>query len=89
MKQLTGIVVSNKMQKTVVVQVDRLWRHPIYKKAVKRSKKYLVDSDSDLNIGDKVVIGQTRPLSGHKRWKILNKIVFAARSSKSEKKVVK
>ena len=71
MKQFTGVVVSNKMQKTVVVKVDRIWRHPIYKKAVRRSKKYLVDTNDVLNVGDKVIIGETRPQSCKKRWKIV------------------
>ena len=74
MKQLTGVIVSNKMQKTVVVRVDRLWRHPIYKKAVKRSKRYLVHADNVLTIGDKVIIGETRPQSSKKRWKIVKVI---------------
>jgi small subunit ribosomal protein S17 len=74
MKQLTGIIVSNKMQKTVVVRVDRIWRHPLYRKAVKRSKRYLVQADNVLAIGDKVIIGETRPTSGKKRWKIVKVI---------------
>jgi small subunit ribosomal protein S17 len=69
-KIMTGIVVSTKMQETVVVKVDRLWRHPIYKKAVKRSKKYLVQDSIGVKEGDTVKIEQTRPLSKRKCWKV-------------------
>ena len=71
---MTGIVVSTKMQETVVVKVDRLWRHPIYKKAVKRSKKYLVQDSIGVKEGDTVKIEQTRPLSKRKCWKVLEVI---------------
>jgi len=73
-KIMTGIVVSTKMQETVVVKVDRLWRHPIYKKAVKRSKKYLVQDSIGVKEGDTVKIEQTRPLSKRKCWKVLEVI---------------
>jgi len=69
-KIMTGNVVSTKMQETVVVKVDRLWRHPIYKKAVKRSKKYLAQDSIGVKEGDTVKIEQTRPLSKRKCWKV-------------------
>lgn len=66
-----GIVVSNKMQKTVVVKVDRTMRHPTYGKIVTRSKKYYAHNDEPLQIGDEVQIMETRPLSKLKRWRVV------------------
>ncbi|KAF3361553.1 30S ribosomal protein S17 [Chlamydiales bacterium STE3] len=68
----TGIVVSNKMQKTVVVKVERTIRHPRYEKVVTRAKKYYAHNESTpLNVGDKVKIMETRPLSKLKRWRVV------------------
>lgn len=67
-----GIVVSNKMQKTVVVKVERTLRHPRYQKVVTRAKKYYAHNESlPLNIGDEVKIVETRPLSRLKRWRVV------------------
>ena len=67
----TGTVVSNKMQKTVVVAVENLVMHPMYQKYVKRTSKFLAHSEAnDVNIGDRVVIEETRPLSKRKRWNV-------------------
>lgn len=67
-----GIVVSNKMQKTVVVKVERTMRHPIYGKVVTRAKKYYAHNESaPLQIGDEVQIMETRPLSKLKRWRVV------------------
>lgn len=67
-----GIVLSNKMQKTVVVRVDRTMRHPLYDKIVTRSKRYYAHcEDSSVKIGDKVQIVETRPLSRLKRWRVV------------------
>lgn len=68
-----GIVVSNKMQKTVIVKVERTFRHPQYGKVVTRAKKFYAHNDSPLEIGDKVEIVETRPLSKLKRWRVINK----------------
>ncbi|HEX7706769.1 MAG TPA: 30S ribosomal protein S17 [Thermoanaerobaculia bacterium] len=66
-----GTVVSNKMQKTVVVAVENTVLHPMYLKYVKRTSKFLAHSEqSDVNIGDRVVIEETRPLSKRKRWNV-------------------
>jgi small subunit ribosomal protein S17 len=66
-----GLVVSNKMAKTVVVAVETRKVHPLYKKAVRRTKKYKAhDEDSACKIGDKVRIVETRPLSKEKRWRV-------------------
>jgi small subunit ribosomal protein S17 len=71
MKVFVGKVVSDKMQKTAVVLVERLWRHPLYKKTIKRSKKYLVHNELGAKKGDVVKIIETRPLSKRKRWRIV------------------
>ncbi len=66
-----GIVLSNKMDKTVVVAVQRLVKHPQYKKYVKRRAKYKAHDDgNECGIGDRVVIVETRPLSRDKRWRV-------------------
>jgi small subunit ribosomal protein S17 len=70
MRTLTGVVTSTKMQKTAAVRVDRLWRHPLYQKAVKRSKTYLVHDDVGVKEGDVVTIVETRPISKRKRWRV-------------------
>ena len=67
----TGIVVSDKMEKTVVVKVDRMSKHPLYGKPVLRVKKYMAhDEANECRPGDKVLIEETRPLSRHKRWSV-------------------
>ena len=71
---LTGTVVSDKMTKTVVVQVNRLKMHPKYKKQYKVSDKYKAhDSEQQYHAGDKVVIRETRPISKDKRWVVDHK----------------
>ncbi len=66
-----GLVVSNKMVKTVVVAVETRKVHPLYKKAVRRTKKYKAhDENGACKIGDKVRIVETRPLSKEKRWRV-------------------
>lgn len=71
MKTLQGIVTSAKMKKTVVVRVDRQWRHPLYQKTVKRSKKYVVHDETGAKEGDVVTIVETRPMSRQKKWRIV------------------
>jgi small subunit ribosomal protein S17 len=72
-KEKKGIVVSNKMQNTVVVQVERTVRHPKYAKVISRAKKYYAhDEANDLQVGDEVVIMETRPLSKLKRWRVVS-----------------
>jgi small subunit ribosomal protein S17 len=71
-KQKTGVVTSNKMDKTIAVMVERRLRHPIYGKFVKKSKKFLAhDEKNECNIGDKVRIMETRPLSARKCWRLI------------------
>ena len=70
-KTREGVVVSNKMDKTVVVAVQRLVKHPKYKKYVTRRTKYKAhDEQNHCDIGDRVVITETRPLSKDKRWRV-------------------
>jgi len=74
-KALQGLVVSNKMNKTVVVQVERKYAHPKFKKVVKSTRKYNAhDEKNECNTGDFVSIGETRPLSKTKRWRLLEVI---------------
>jgi len=70
-RSLTGIVVSDKMQKTIVVQVSRRYRHPRYKKYVNERARYKAhDEQNTARIGDKVTIVESRPLSRDKRWSL-------------------
>jgi small subunit ribosomal protein S17 len=66
-----GVVVSNKMQKTVVVAVENLVKHGMYQKYIKRTSKFLAHNENaEINVGDRVVIEETRPLSKRKRWNV-------------------
>ncbi len=74
-KKLTGIVVSDKMQKTVVVKVERVKEHPKYKRRYKIHKKYKAhDPNSEYHVGDNVVIEETNPISRDKRFVVVKKI---------------
>ncbi len=71
-KSMTGTVVSDKMDKTIVVAVDFTYKHPLYKKILRKLKKYKAhDENNEARIGDKVLISETRPLSKTKRWKLV------------------
>jgi small subunit ribosomal protein S17 len=71
-KIISGIVVSSRMDKTAVVQVQRRFAHPVFKKYVSKRVKFKVhDETNDLNVGDTVRIVETRPLSKSKRWRLL------------------
>ncbi len=71
-KTRVGVVVSDKMDKTVVVAVERLVRHPLYKKFIKRTSKFKAhDEENRCSEGDKVKIMETRPLSKTKRWRVV------------------
>ena len=70
---LSGIICKATNKKTVVVEVERTFKHPIYKKFIKRSKKYHAHDETDaLRVGDKVMIEETRPISKLKTWKVVN-----------------
>lgn len=67
----TGVIVSNKMQKTVVVAVENVVKHGMYQKYIKRTSKFLAHAEQpDLNVGDRVLIEETRPMSKRKRWNV-------------------
>lgn len=71
-KDRTGVVVSNKMDKSIVVQIIRKVKHPVYGKIVKKSSKFMAhDEKNDCNIGDTVRIMETRPLSKDKCWRLV------------------
>jgi small subunit ribosomal protein S17 len=71
-KERVGVVISNKMDKTISVSVERRVKHPIYGKYVKKSNKFLAhDESNDVNIGDTVKIMETRPMSKNKRWRLV------------------
>ena len=71
-RQMNGTVVSNKMDKTVVVLTERLVKHKFYKKYIRRRSKFAAhDKDNSCSIGDKVLITESRPLSRSKRWRVI------------------
>jgi small subunit ribosomal protein S17 len=71
-KSRVGVVVSDKMEKSAVVAVERLVKHPVYKKYVKRTTKFKIhDSKNECQVGDVVKIMETRPLSKTKRWRLV------------------
>lgn len=71
-KSRIGVVVSDKMQKTIVVSIQELVQHKLYKKSVKRTVKFMAhDENNEAHIGDKVQIMETRPLSKLKRWRLV------------------
>ncbi len=67
-RRLTGFVISNKMQKTVVVDVTRTYRHKLYKKVMSDHTKYKAHDELGCQVGDQVRIVESQPLSRHKRW---------------------
>jgi len=70
-KEKVGIVISNKMQKTIVIKVENRYPHPIYAKTLVKTRKYLVhDEKNECNIGDQVLVQECRPLSKRKHWKL-------------------
>ena len=84
-KTMTGVVVSNKMDKTLVVKVERRFSHPVFKKVVKTTKKYKVhDEKNECLEGDFIRIQETRPLSKEKRWRLLG-VISREKSLISEK----
>ena len=80
-KERVGVVVSDAMNKTVVVQAERRITHPVYGKILRRSKKYYAhDEKNEAKKGDRVVIAETRPLSKTKRWRVVEIVQRAAGS---------
>ena len=71
-KERTGLVISNKMDKSIVVQIERRYKHAVYGKYVKKTNKFVAhDEKNDCNIGDTVRIMETRPLSKIKNWRLV------------------
>lgn len=77
--QRVGVVFSDKMQKTVVVRVDRMVKHPKYRRYVRRTSKFMAHDEMGATVGDKVRIVETRPLSARKRWRVVEIIQKAAK----------
>ncbi len=83
---MVGTVVSDKMQKTVVVAVENRFPHPIYQKIISRTTRYKVhDEENDCKIGDRVRIRETRPMSAHKRWSVSEVLIKGMKSKEAEK----
>ena len=88
-KVLTGVVVSDKMQKTVTVLVERQFPHPLYGKVIKRSKKYLAhDPEEKYKLGDVVEIIESRPISKRKRFRVV-RLVESGRMDLVEKYLIR
>lgn len=86
-RRLTGVVVSNKMEKTVVVIVTRTTRHPLYDKVIKATKRYKAHDELGCQEGDVVSIVESRPISRHKRWvveEILERVEGAGETLETE-----
>jgi small subunit ribosomal protein S17 len=78
-KRLVGRVTSDKMDKTVVVTVERLQRHPLYRKVIRRARRFKAHSeDNSVHTGDLVRIVESRPMSRHKRW-VVEEVIEKAR----------
>jgi small subunit ribosomal protein S17 len=77
-KTKVGRVVSDKMDKTIVVSVERLTRHPLYKRVIRLTNKFKAhDEDNDAHVGDTVLIEESRPLSATKRWRLVSVLARA------------
>ncbi|GAP05786.1 MAG TPA: 30S ribosomal protein S17 [Anaerolinea thermolimosa] len=85
-RRMTGVVTSNKMTKTVVVEITRTYQHPLYKKVVHSSKKVHAHDELGCAVGDEVEIVESRPLSALKRW-VVQRIVRRASGGSSEEQV--
>ncbi|MBN3032759.1 MAG: 30S ribosomal protein S17 [Candidatus Saganbacteria bacterium] len=77
----TGVVVSDKMKKTVVVRVERVFRHPLYNKVLKSAEKFKAhDAAGECKVGDRVEIMECRPLSADKRWRVVRRLGLDSKS---------
>ena len=81
-KILKGKIVSNKMKKTVVVEVMRRFTHPTYHRAMGSHKKYYAHAEGDYKVGEEVTIEESKPVSKLKRWKVVEKVIKKAKSKK-------
>ena len=73
-REIEGVVTSNSMEKTVKVRVDTIESHPVYKKRIKRKKVFFAHTEEELNVGDKVIIRESRPYSKKIRWIVIKKV---------------
>lgn len=73
-RRLMGVVASNKMTKTVIVEVSRTYRHKLYQKVIHKAKRFQVHDEMKCQVGDEVQIVESRPISKHKRW-VVEKIL--------------
>jgi small subunit ribosomal protein S17 len=72
-KSLEGVVISNRMQKSVVVRVERQVRHPLYQKTIRKTSKFMAhDEENKCRVGDRVLIRETRPISKNKCWQVVS-----------------
>jgi small subunit ribosomal protein S17 len=72
-KELEGVVISNRMQKSVVVRVERTVRHGLYEKTIRKSSKFMAhDEENKCRVGDRVLIRETRPISKNKCWRVIS-----------------
>ena len=84
--QKIGVVTSNKMDKSVVVRVERTLRHSVYKRYIRRSARFMAhDESNDCNVGDTVEIIESRPLSARKRWRVRRVVRRAVGTTKTGK----
>ena len=79
-RRLTGVVASNKMKKTVIVEVSRTYRHKLYQKVIHKTKRFQVHDEMKCQVGDEVQIVESRPISKHKRW-IVEKVLKTTESA--------
>jgi small subunit ribosomal protein S17 len=84
-RRLQGVVTSDKMMKTVVVEISRTYRHPLYQKVVHSAKRFMAHDELGCKIGDEVLIVESKPLSRKKRW-VVEEILS---KSEEEKEIVK
>jgi len=83
-----GRVVSDKMDKTIVVSIERLQRHPLYKRVIRLSTKFKAhDEDNEAHVGDTVLIEESRPLSATKRWRLIEVLARAGETGHSNEPV--
>jgi small subunit ribosomal protein S17 len=82
-RRLTGVVASNKMTKTVIVEVSRTYRHKLYQKVIHKTKRFQVHDEMKCQVGDKVQIVESKPISKNKRW-IVEKILKTQEIEKEE-----
>ena len=86
LKEMVGTVVSDKMQKTVVVAVENRFPHPIYQKIISRTTRYKAhDADNHCKVGDRVRIKESPPMSAHKRWMVTDVLVQGMKSKEAAK----